>query len=303
MRVFVLGGTGFIGSAVVRTLVARGHAVLALARSDVAMARLRESGAVPCAGDITRPASWIAGLPKVDAVVHAACDVSADMAAMDRDLLDALLPALAARANRPRFVYTGGCWLFGATGDRIATEATPFDPLPAFAWMVPQLQRILSDPGIQGIVLHPAMVYTASEGVFSRFARDAVESPAIRVVQSEEIRWPLVHREDLASLYAMALERAVAGSSYIGATIDGMTAGRIARAESAAANRSGRCRRIRTRRMGQGLCARSAAERTQGTARARLATAASGSRGRNRGASKPIVNRWRYALSPAACEA
>jgi nucleoside-diphosphate-sugar epimerase len=230
MRVFVLGGTGFIGSAVVRTLVARGHAVLALARSDVAMARLRESGAVPCAGDITRPASWIAGLPKVDAVVHAACDVSADMAAMDRDLLDALLPALAARANRPRFVYTGGCWLFGATGDRIATEATPFDPLPAFAWMVPQLQRILSDPGIQGIVLHPAMVYTASEGVFSRFARDAVESPAIRVVQSEEIRWPLVHREDLASLYAMALERAVAGSSYIGATIDGMTAGRIARA-------------------------------------------------------------------------
>jgi nucleoside-diphosphate-sugar epimerase len=230
MHVFVLGGTGFIGSAVVRTLIARGHAVLALARSDASMARLCESGAVPCAGDITRPASWIAGLPKVDAVVHAACDVSADMGAMDRDLLDALLPALAARANRPRFIYTGGCWLFGATGDRIATEATPFDPLPAFAWMVPQLQRILSDPGIQGIVLHPAMVYAASGGVFNRFARDAVERPAIRVMQSQEIRWPLVHREDLASLYALALERAVAGSSYIGATIDGVTVGRIARA-------------------------------------------------------------------------
>jgi uncharacterized protein YbjT (DUF2867 family) len=287
MRVFVLGGTGFIGSAVVRTLVARGHAVLALARSDVAMARLRESGAVPCAGDITRPASWIAGLPKVDAVVHAACDVSADMAAMDRDLLDALLPALAARANRPRFVYTGGCWLFGATGDRIATEATPFDPLPAFAWMVPQLQRILSDPGIQGIVLHPAMVYTASEGVFSRFARDAVESPAIRVVQSG--RGIKLHRRN--------------DRWHDGRPNRTRLRKALRHAESAAANRSGRCRRIRTRRMGQGLCARSAAERTQGTARARLATAASGSRGRNRGASKPIVNRWRYALSPAACEA
>jgi nucleoside-diphosphate-sugar epimerase len=231
MRVLVLGGTGLIGSAVVRALVARGHAVLALARSDVSMARLRDIGAVPFAGDVTR-LSWIAGLPMVDAVIHAACDVSTDMRAIDRDLVDVLLPALAARANRPRFIYTGGCWLFGATGDRVATEETPFDPLPAFAWMVPQLRRILADPEIQGIVIHPAMVYAASaaEGVFSRFARDAAERSAIRVVQSEEVRWPLVHREDLARLYVLALEGAPAGSSYIGSTSAGVTVGRIARA-------------------------------------------------------------------------
>ena len=53
---------------------------------------------------------------------------------------------------------------------------------------------------------------------------------AIRVVESEEIRWPLVHREDLAHLYALALERAPARSSYIGAAIDGLAVGRIARA-------------------------------------------------------------------------
>jgi nucleoside-diphosphate-sugar epimerase len=231
MRVLVLGGTGLIGSAVVRALVARGHAVLALARSDASMARVRDIGAVPFAGDITR-LSWIAGLSMVDAVIHAACDFSTDMGAIDRDLLDALLPALAARANRPRFIYTGGCWLFGATGDRVATEATPFDPLPAFAWMVPQLQRILAEPEIHGIVIHPAMVYAASaaEGVFSRFARDAAERSAIRVVQSEEVRWPLVHRADLARLYVLALESAPAGSSYIGSTIEGFAVGRIARA-------------------------------------------------------------------------
>jgi len=229
MRVLVLGGTGFIGSAVVRGLVARGHAVLALARSVVAMARLRDIGAVPFAGDITR-LSWIERLPIVDAVVHAACDVSTDMGAIDRDLLDALLPALAARLSRPRFIYTGGCWLFGATGDGIATEEAPFHPLPAFAWMVPQLQRVLAEPGIDGIVVHPAMVYADGCGVFSRFARDAAAHTAVRVVQSEDIRWPLVHREDLASLYALALERASPGSSYIGATIDGIAVGRLARA-------------------------------------------------------------------------
>src|SRR5437016_5034036 len=47
-------------------------------------------------------------------------------------------------AGPARLIYTGGCWLFGATGDELATEETPFRPLPAFAWMVPQLRRVLT---------------------------------------------------------------------------------------------------------------------------------------------------------------
>ena len=144
------------------------------------------------------------------------------MDAIDRRLLDALLPALAAQPNKPRFIYTGGCWLFGATGDAIATEATPFRPLPAFAWMVPNLQRVLEATEVDGIVIHPAMVYAGAGGVFRRFAADAVERDAVRVVAGERVRWPLVHAEDLASLYALALESAPARSSYIGAAIDGL---------------------------------------------------------------------------------
>jgi len=49
-------------------------------------------------------------------------------------------------------------------------------------------------------------------------------------VASERVRWPLVHSEDLAVLYALALESAPARSSYIGAAIDGLAVGRIARA-------------------------------------------------------------------------
>jgi nucleoside-diphosphate-sugar epimerase len=74
------------------------------------------------------------------------------------------------------------------------------------------------------------MVYAADGGVFSRFARDAVERDAIRVVAGEDVRWPLVHSEDLAELYALALERAPARSSYIGAAIEGFPVGRIAHA-------------------------------------------------------------------------
>src|SRR5262249_60991865 len=120
------------------------------------------------------------------------------------------------QGRRPRFSYTGGCWLFGSTGEAVATETTPFDPLPAFAWMVPNLRRVLAAPGIAGIVIHPAMVYADDGGVFDRFARDAVDRHAVRVVASEAERWPLVQADDLAQLYALALERAPTGSRYIG---------------------------------------------------------------------------------------
>ena len=50
------------------------------------------------------------------------------------------------------------------------------------------------------------------------------------MVESEAVRWPLVHCEDLATLYALALEKAPARSSYIGAAIQGLAVGRIARA-------------------------------------------------------------------------
>ena len=233
MRIFVLGGTGSIGSAVVRKLVERRHNVWALARSGMSAAKLREWGATPIAGDIAAPGRWALRLPHLDAVIHTACDFDPGMGETDARLLDVLLGALAAQPKRPRFIYTGGCWLFGATGDDVATEQTPFRPLPAFAWMVPHLERILDARDIDGIVIHPAMVYAPAGGVFLRFAREAVERDAIRVVAGETVRWPLVHSEDLATLYALALERAPARSSYIGAAIDGLAVGRIARAFAA----------------------------------------------------------------------
>jgi nucleoside-diphosphate-sugar epimerase len=230
LRVFLLGGTGSIGSAIVRELVRRGHEIHGLARSDVSAARLAELGAAPHPGDIASPERWVGTLPHIDAMIHAACDFSTVMGEIDRRLLDVLLPALAAQPKNPRFIYTGGCWLFGATSDEVATEATPFRPLPAFAWMVPNLQRVLDAPDIDGIVIHPAMVYEPAGGVFLRFALDARERDAICVVESEAVRWPLVHSEDLANLYALALENAPARSSYIGAAIEGLAVGRIARA-------------------------------------------------------------------------
>lgn len=230
MRVFLLGATGSIGSAVLGGLAGRGHEIFSLARSDASAGKIIQHRAVAIRGDIETPARWVSVLPDVDAVVHMACDFGGAMAATDRHLLDVLLARLAAQATRPRFIYTGGCWLFGATGDAVATEETPFLPLQAFAWMVPHLQRVLDSGEVDGLVIHPAMVYGGNGGIFRRFARDAAERPAVRVVGGEAVQWPLVHCDDLAELYALVLERAPRRSSYLGAAIDGFPVGRIARA-------------------------------------------------------------------------
>ncbi len=233
MRICLLGATGSIGSAVLRTLIARGHEIVALARSYASATILKQAGATPIRGDLARPEHWMARLQQLDAVIHMACDFDGPMADVDQRLVDALLTTFGATQNKPRFVYTGGCWLFGATGDALATEDSPFAPLPAFAWMVPHLQRVLASDAVHGFVVHPAMVHggpgSGSGGVFRRFAEDAVERRAVRVVGGEAVRWPLVHCDDLAELYALVLERAAPGSSWLGAAVEGFPVGRIAR--------------------------------------------------------------------------
>jgi len=93
---------------------------------------LADIGVAVLAGDIRTPETWVMNLPPVDAVVHVAANYAFDMGAVDTRLLAALLPVLGAMRRQPRLLYTGGCWLYGQTGDAVATEATPFDPLPAF---------------------------------------------------------------------------------------------------------------------------------------------------------------------------
>src|SRR5436309_15948112 len=116
------------------------------------------------------------------------------MVDVDRRLLDGLLPHLAAQSKRATFIYTGGCWLFGATGDDVANEQAPFHPLPAFAWMVPHLQLVLESEGVAPIVIHPAMVYEPGAGVVAHFVAEARRRRAIRVVGAAQVRWPRVLR-------------------------------------------------------------------------------------------------------------
>ncbi|EDP63389.1 NAD-dependent epimerase/dehydratase [alpha proteobacterium BAL199] len=230
MRVLVLGGTGAIGGAIVRNLIAAGHAVSGLARSPEAAERLMEIGAEPIAGDIGNPRLWAgAVVGDLDAVVHAACSFTDAMGPLDSSLLDTLLPALAGTSRRPSLIYTGGCWLWGPSPDKTIDEETTLDPLPAFAWMVPNLRRVLAEPGIRGAVVHPAMVHAERTGPLAAMAERVRKGQPVQVVGSPDVMWPLVHADDLAELYRLVLEDAAFTGQVIGVADNGVPVGTLAR--------------------------------------------------------------------------
>jgi nucleoside-diphosphate-sugar epimerase len=236
MRVFITGGTGLIGSAITDTLITHHHQVHvhALARSDQSAAKLKAMGANPIAGDITRPEDWVHTLPELDAVIHAACDFSDQMAEIDANLLDRLIPALALMPGRVRFVYTGGVWSFPETPNgEVFDETTPFDGVPDFDWGITGFRRILAADGLDGIVIHPACVYATGKhdhiGHFDRAIHAARNGKAIPIFGAHDVTQPLVHADDLAELYRLALCHAKPGSSYLGVAINDVSNKSLAR--------------------------------------------------------------------------
>ena len=236
MKFFLTGATGYIGSAVAEALLAGGHTVAALARSLESEQTIRDRGMTPVTGDLKHPASLISPMQSVDGVIHAG---TTNEAKADGEAVLAMLGAL--KDSGKPFVYTSGIWVLGNTGDQAADETAPLQPPPIVAWRPAVEQSVLNaSPGVRSVVIRPAIVYGRGGGLPGMFVQSAQETGAARYIGDGMNRWPLVHVEDLASLYVRAAESAPAGTVFHGADGPSIRVKDIAEAASFAVDAGGR---------------------------------------------------------------
>jgi nucleoside-diphosphate-sugar epimerase len=210
MRVFLTGGTGYIGSAVLDSLLRAGHRVTALVRDPEKAARLSARGVTTVTGELASPRTFATALGDIDAAVHAAFEASPrgidkDRAAIDT-LLDALRTTRTPSGSAPTLIYTSGIWVLGNT-TRPADEETPIDPVAHVSWRPSHEQRVLEagTNGLRTIVVRPGIVYGGARGIVSDILKDALNG-MMRVIGSGKNRWPTVYARDLGDLYARLLE-------------------------------------------------------------------------------------------------
>lgn len=198
MRVFLTGGTGYIGAAVLDAFVRAGHHVDALVRHGGQAKEVEAHGAHAIVGDLAEAKSYSDALALADGAIHAAFESSARGPQVDAAALDALLgvPEPSGRF----LIYTSGVWVLGSSSAPL-DEESPLEPAELTAWRVPHERRVLdASSGLRTAVVRPGIVFGGSRGIVGDLFKDAANG-LVRVVGSGDNHWPLVHDRDLADLY------------------------------------------------------------------------------------------------------
>lgn len=208
------GGGGYVGSAVVRELVTRGHDVVGLARSEGAAATLRGAGATVVRGDVGDADGLRAAASSCDGVVHLAFsnDFSdyAGAAAQDLAAVEVLGEALVG-TGKPFVVTSGTLALAFAPG--VGTEDVALDS--AIPRMASENHAIgLAAQGVRSSVIRlaPCVHDATRAGLATRLFELARRSGVSGYVADGANRWPGVHRLDAAHLYCLAIESAPPGT-------------------------------------------------------------------------------------------
>jgi nucleoside-diphosphate-sugar epimerase len=220
MRVFVTGGTGLIGSAVVAELLGNGHTVLALVRSDASALAAEAAGAETLRGDLGDLDVLRSGADGADGVIHLAFSndfSSAEALARavgEESAAIATLGETFIGSDRPLVTVSGTPFLPG----RLSTEA---DPVPTDGPVGGRGRAVMAvlDLASRGVrstaVRMPRTVHNQGKGGFAGLLTDLARRTGVSGYPGDGTqRWPAVHALDAAVLFRLALERAPAGSSW-----------------------------------------------------------------------------------------
>lgn len=234
MRVFITGASGWIGSATVDELLAAGHQVVGLARSNTSAAALEAKGAEVRRGDLDDLDSVRRGAADADAVLHLANKHDFEHPEVsnraERDTVAAIGDVLAG-SGRPFLLASGSA---GLAAGRVADEhdRSPFHgpDAPRGGSENLALGQVEHGVGAVSVRFAPTVHGAGDRGFIPALVAVARKQGVSAYVGEGLNRWPAVHRSDAARVVTLGLEKASAGTVLHAVAEEGVSARAIAEA-------------------------------------------------------------------------
>jgi len=228
VKVFLTGGTGFIGGALAARLRERGDDVVALVRTPSKAPALHEMGCEVVEGDVARPGTWTDALAACDALIHAAALYEigirpdrrgAMFDANVRGTENVMRAALDARV--PKIVYVSTVNAFGNTRGEVVDESHVHDE--RYVSYYDQTKHIahkltkdlIEREGLPAVIVQPGSVYgpgdKAEVGNVLRMFLDG----KLPMKTFPQTGLTFVHRDDVVEGIVLALDKGDVGESYV----------------------------------------------------------------------------------------
>lgn len=217
MRIFLTGATGFVGSALLPELLAAGHEVVGLTRSDAGADALSAAGAKAHRGDLEDLDSLSRGAAACDGVIHTAFDHNfanfAENCQKDGRAIEALGSVLLG-TNIP-FIITSGTAMGTPTPGQPAVE-DHFNPAYPHPRVASELAaESLLERGVNVSVVRLSQIHNRVRQGFVSYVIELARRTGVSAYLDEGLNcWSAAHVTDTARLYRLALEKADAGARY-----------------------------------------------------------------------------------------
>ncbi len=226
-RVFVTGGTGFIGSRLVALLVRRGVEVRALARSQAGVEKVKALGAAPVPGDVTDPQSVKEAMRGCDVVFHMAAlyeigtRYARQMEAVNVDGTRNVFET-ALEVGIPKIVFTSTVAVHGDTKGRMVDEnyRIPFAELKSSTRYEQTKWRAHYEVALPMIKNGAPIVIVEAGGVYGPEDHSVIGDllalyvRGLPVLLDRDTAFSLVYVDDIAQGHILAAEKGRLGESY-----------------------------------------------------------------------------------------
>jgi len=236
MRVFLTGATGFIGSRIVPELLAAGHQVIGMTRSDAGERTLEAAGAEAHRATLEDLDSIRAGAAKADAVIHTAFDHDfnnfVENCQKDKRVIEALGSVLKG-SDRPLIITSGTGIGANRSGD-LAKEDVFNANHPNPRTISELTGNALLDEGVKvSVVRLPQVHDPVKQGLITPYIEMSRAKGKVGYVGEGTNRWSAAHVLDVAKLYQLVLDKGEAGARYHAVAEEGVSARDIAKVVAA----------------------------------------------------------------------